>query len=253
VAYSIVNSGSSSAAWSTTISLSLTISAAASGNVLILGIFGPTSSPVPSPSCTNVTWTLVTSQLSNFATGFTMYIWYGVVSGGSSGTTITATITGGSSGNSGSIVYTEISGIATSSPVDVSASNAQASSTATVITVTTSSITTTNSNDIVIAYLTDCFNGPPVSPSSSYTNSFTNILTSAVSASVVLGVGLAYLVPGATGTYSTAENFLSSAGIPQYGQSIIVAFLPNTGGDGGGGNINPNIIVGRRRIITSMT
>jgi hypothetical protein len=176
-------------------------------------------------------------------------MWYGTISGGNSGTTITATVTGGNTGDGLIVQYAEISGITQTSPIDVVASNAQASIVATTVATTTSIATSTNTGDIIFGWCTIAESGPSVTPSTTFTNSFTNINVNSVSGSIVLGSGLAYFVPGSTGSWATAENFTSAFPITQYGQSIIVAMLPDTGGGGGGGNT----VIGRRRIICLMT
>lgn len=70
---------------------SQTISAAASGNRLIL-VTNATTGQVTSPTCTNVTWTQLVTFTS--AGGSFYAIWVGVVAGGSSGTSITMTKAG---------------------------------------------------------------------------------------------------------------------------------------------------------------
>lgn len=76
---------------------SYTITAAANGNTLILvtGSFrSPAARTISSLSCTNVTWTKIGNQVQSTVDA---EIWLGIVSGGSSGTTITLTMSGSGS------------------------------------------------------------------------------------------------------------------------------------------------------------
>lgn len=100
-------------------SFTVTISAASSGNTLIY-VSGVTDSAqtISTISCTNVTWTK--AQGSN--TNADVEIWYGVVAGGSSGTTITVT-TGATIGLAVRATVSEWSGVNTSSQLDVHATN----------------------------------------------------------------------------------------------------------------------------------
>ena len=70
---------------------SLSISAAASGQRIILAV-ATRNDDVTSVSCTNVTWTEVLGVLQGSTTYLSIYV--GVVSGGSSGTTITINVGG---------------------------------------------------------------------------------------------------------------------------------------------------------------
>lgn len=72
-------------------SLSVTISAAASGQRLIVCV-SSYNRDVNTPTCTNVTFTEVLA--ANFSTGAYLSVYVGVVAGGSSGTSIAITATG---------------------------------------------------------------------------------------------------------------------------------------------------------------
>lgn len=74
-----------------TTSLGVTIAAAASGQRLIVAV-GSNARAVNTPTCTNVTFTLMHSGAYSTAQYFAIYV--GVVSGGSSDTTVTITATG---------------------------------------------------------------------------------------------------------------------------------------------------------------
>jgi hypothetical protein len=73
-------------------SLGVTISAAASGNRLIVGVLS-NARDVNTPTCTNTTFTEVLAVNSGTTVYLSIYV--GVVAGGSSGTTVTITATGG--------------------------------------------------------------------------------------------------------------------------------------------------------------
>jgi hypothetical protein len=68
----------------------MTITAASSGNRLVLGVF-LLRHTLSSVSCTNVTWTSIASKDQG---DLHIYIYVGVVSGGSSGTTVTINTSG---------------------------------------------------------------------------------------------------------------------------------------------------------------
>ena len=90
----------------------LTITGAANGNVLILffASFGTSMNAISTISCTNVTWSSLGGALNG--TSLDYEIWKGVVSGGTSGTTVTITQTGsGSFFNVSNIA--EFSGVST--------------------------------------------------------------------------------------------------------------------------------------------
>jgi hypothetical protein len=84
----VVQTGANGAS---TTSLATTISAAASGRRLIV-VAWSNGRDVNTPTCTNVTFTEVGA--TNFSTTIYMSVYVGVVSGGSSGTTVTVTATG---------------------------------------------------------------------------------------------------------------------------------------------------------------
>lgn len=98
-------------------SLACTITAAASGNYLFLSLSSAgTATGISSVASTNTTWSKVTSVGLNNAANHGVDMWYGAVSGGSSGTTVTATAVTGVNHMAANI--SEFSGIASSNPQD---------------------------------------------------------------------------------------------------------------------------------------
>lgn len=97
-------------------STSYTITAAANGNTLVLYVAAfrsPSARTVSSLSCTNVAWTKLAGATNGTIDG---EIWFGTVSGGNSGTTITITMSG--SGSTLAVTAIEFSGVLTSGTIN---------------------------------------------------------------------------------------------------------------------------------------
>lgn len=221
---------------------SVTVTAPTSGNFVLFAVFGPTGATFATPTLTNVTWTLLTSQASQ-GDSQTAYIWYGIASA-TGGTTLGLTSsTSGLSGYGVTMQYAEFSGVATSSEVDVYAKNNQAGQTGTSFTCSTSTISTTNADDLVVAFMTCCCSGAPLSLSGGPygtenieaesiefemmgSASFTSINTETVGGPVELATQLAYLVSTVQDEYNASQNFSDGSSVTAYCQSIIVGFLP---------------------------
>ena len=126
-----------------TSALSVTIPAANSGNVLIAVVaivaLHSIAYVVSGLTCTNVVWTYVTRT----AGLLDLEIWYGIVSGGNSGTTVSFSLSGATSHTAANI--TEWSGVLISSPVDNSNKTSGSGTTPTVPTMSTNF-----GNDLVI-------------------------------------------------------------------------------------------------------
>lgn len=208
-------------------STSVTITAAASGNVLVLftsSTRGAGARTVSSVSCTNVTW----GRLTQVTVGSqNTEIWQGVVSGGSSGTTITITMSG-TGATLISRVY-EFSGVDTAINQDgvPSAGNGTGTS------VSTNTLTTTVADSLVVAceaHLSGT--APTVSPSSPWT-------AGAFGAnSTVIGLQAAYIagsVPtgGYTATWTLSASVAWQEGIGAY-QAAAVS---------GGGSPSPMLML----------
>ena len=206
-------------------SMSLTgLTAASSGHVVILSFVAPTAAAISSLALTNVTWTSITTQASN--TNYTNLLYYGIVSGGSSGTTLTATWTGGTAGQPILVQFAEFSGVNTSSVLDVTASNAQAvQGPSTSATCTSSSITTTAASDLVIAQMSDAGTGASFGFGTGPGNSFTQISALQSGDAAIVACQLAYRLPGSTGTYSSSQGFTAPFNSNHYCTSIITSLF----------------------------
>jgi len=213
-------------------SISATVTAATSGNVLILALMVPKAGTISSLALTNVTWTLASSVASNGL--YELYIYYGIVSG-TGGTSLTFTVTGASSGQPCSIQMSEWSGLSTSTVVDGSpVTNAQALQTGISETTSTGSLTTGTAGDLVIAFMcADGSAGSGYSASGSPGNSFTSISTTNSGGAAIIATQLAYQIESSTGTYSSSQAFSGGSSQNFYCTSIILGFLAATGGGGG--------------------
>ena len=222
-------------------SISATVTAATSGNVLILALMVPKVGAISSLALTNVTWTLASSVASNGL--YELYIYYGKVSG-TGGTSLTFTVTGASPGQPYSIQMSEWSGLDTTTVVDGSpVTNAQALQTGVSETTSTGSLSTGTAGDLVIAFMCADGSGAGYSVSGSPGNSFTSINTSSSGGAAIIVAQLAYQIESSTGTYSSSQVF--SGGFTQnfYCTSIILGFLAASGGG----------VVVRRRCWVSMS
>jgi len=171
---------------------SATITAGASGNTLVLIIASqrsPSARTVSSLSCTNVTW----ANLAAAASGvMDAEIWYGTIAGGSSGTTVTITMSGASSNIAGSV--SEFSGILTSGTINDGTAQTK---TATGTAVTTTAYSAALANDLVIAIEAHATGtGPTVQPGGSYANLTFN------ANSTTCGVQGNYILHGVAGAQS---------------------------------------------------
>lgn len=149
MAFSVVNQSRNNTNTLTS-SISITIPAAASGNTLIVFVNYHNASfarSVSSVSCTNTSFSSLGST-SGAGLNSGTDIWFGPVSGGSSGTTVTVNFSGTAIAEA---CVVECSGIVTSSAADGSATdNHQASGTTPY---STGTYTNTNANDVILLAL----------------------------------------------------------------------------------------------------
>jgi hypothetical protein len=136
-----VGSGTQTSSAST---IAATISAASSGNLLIATVSGIGTANVTGIASTNTTWTVLHS--STAGTSPKAEIWKGVVAGGSSGTTVTATFSANNSDRS--IVVSEWNGFA--GTLDQSAMRAGVANAATLYYQSSPAILPTDANALVI-------------------------------------------------------------------------------------------------------
>jgi len=205
--------------------VSVTVNPARSGNTMVLGLIGPTAAPITSLTLSNVSWTLITSQVSNSPTSYTVYLYYGKVVG-TGGTTLSVTFTGtGLSGYPVAAQVAEFSNISTTTVVDTSASNKQTVASGTSNNTTSNSLTTSETNELIVAILTNINSGVTESISGGPTNSFSSINTTSQTGSLDIYSQFCYNVEASIGTYSTAQSFTSGTSNSFYGQSIIASFL----------------------------
>ena len=211
-------------------SISATVTASASGNVLVLAMMIPSAGAITSLALSNVTWTLAKYQVG---TGlYTTYVYYGVVSG-TGGTSLTFTLTGASAGQPIGIQMAEWSGLGTSPVIDGTAvANAQAVQNGTTETGSTGSLTTGTAGDLVIAYMCSDGVGGGMSISGSPGNSFTSINTTSSGGAALIACQFAYQIESSTGTYSSSQAFTGAFPQNFYCTSIIVGFLAASGGGG---------------------
>jgi hypothetical protein len=171
-----------------------TISAATSGNTLVLRIVAlrsPSARTVSSLSCTNVTWTKLCGTTNGT---IDVEIWYGVVAGGSSGTSITITMSATGATICGSV--DEISGTVVTGTIN---DGTGVTNTGTSTSPTTGAFSASLANDFLIA-LEGHANGttPSATPGGSWTDStFSNNSTT-------VGCRGAYQLHGTTGSKSAS-------------------------------------------------
>jgi hypothetical protein len=171
-----------------------TISAASSGNLLILRIAAfrsPNARTVSSLSCTNVTWTKLCGTTNGT---MDVEIWYGVVAGGSSGTSITITMSGTGATICGSV--DEISGTVVTGTIN---DGTGVTNTGSSTSPSTGAFSAALANDFLIA-LEGHANGttPSATPGGSWTDStFSNNSTT-------VGCRGAYQLHGTVGSKSAS-------------------------------------------------
>lgn len=123
-----------------------TITAAASGNTLVLFVSSqrsPAARTVSSIATTNVTWTKLAGVANGVIDG---EIWYGTVAGGSSGTSITLTMSG--TGATLALMALEFSGVLVSGTIK---DGSGVTNTGTSVTASTGAYSTAASGEVVLS------------------------------------------------------------------------------------------------------
>jgi hypothetical protein len=123
-----------------------TITAGAAGNTLVLfaALTASGSRTISTVACTNVTWTKLAGALNS--TTFDVEIWFGTIAGGSSGTTVTITPSGGTPTYSGSVC--EFSGVLTAGTKN---DGAGVTNSGTSVTPATGAFTEAIANDLMLS------------------------------------------------------------------------------------------------------